>query len=154
MWPSIRRVMLWFLSSFTKDKIVSPRGLKNGDYCFTRKKDFFQIVEEMCLLCVAPRLWSTALWHTEHTAASCLASLALALPRRGLLKLNPPVVWFFFFFLPFCSFKTHASFDAWEFANVFLITSNSNRTFPSSRPWINPFSLTPLLLSLTSLFSA
>lgn len=60
----------------------------------------------------------------------------------------------FFFFLPFCSFKTHASFDAWEFANVFLITSNSNRTFPSSRPWINPFSLNPLLLSLTSLFSA
>lgn len=80
--------------------------------------------------------------------------VALALPRRGLLKLNPPVVWFFFFFLPFCSFKTHASFDAWEFANVFLITSNSNRTFPSSRPWINPFSLNPLLLSLTSLFSA
>lgn len=44
-------------------------------------------------------------------------------------------------FLPFCFLKTCLFFEAWKFTNVFLITSNSNRTFPSSRPWINPFSL-------------
>lgn len=74
--------------------------------------------------------------HTKHTVASCLSVAHLAFLTvvywNQILLLSD--------FYPFCFCKTRLFFEAWKFANVFLITSKSNRTFPSSRPWINPFS--------------